>query len=434
MYDLKFIRTNEELVRQAIAAKGEKADLDRILALDQRRRELLGEVEQLKAERNRRSQEVGQAKAAGRDASDVIAATRAVGDRIQALDGELAGVGQRLQDELQWVPNLPHPDVPIGGEDANREVRRWGTLRQEEGLRDHVALGQLLGVIDFQAATQMSGSGFVAFTGLGARFERALINFMLDLQTARGYREMRIPYATRAEALFGCGQLPKLREEMYEIPNDGLFLIPTAEVSLTNFYRGAKLTEEDLPINLVAYSPCFRREAGTYGKQTHGLIRLHQFDKVELVKLVAPEESYDQLERLTADAEAVLQALELPYRVVVLATGDLSFASAKTHDLELWAPGEGRWLEVSSCSNFEDFQARRIDLRYRSKQGKLRYLHTLNGSGVALPRLIVAILEHYQTAQGTVRVPRALQPYLGGLEELTPQPGVSTEDPDQAGT
>ncbi len=434
MYDLKFIRTNEELVRRAIAAKGEKADLDRILALDQRRRELLGEAEQLKAERNRRSQEIGKAKAAGREPADVIAAMRAVGDRIQALDSELAGVDQRLQDELQWVPNLPHADVPIGGEEANREVRRWGAPRQEEGLRDHVALGQLLGVIDFQAATQMSGSGFVAFPGLGARLERALINFMLDLQAARGYREVRIPYATRAEALFGCGQLPKLREEMYEIPNDGLFLIPTAEVSLTNFYRGAKLVEEDLPINLVAYSPCFRREAGTYGKATHGLIRLHQFDKVELVKLVAPEESYDQLERLTADAEAVLQALELPYRVVTLATGDLSFASAKTYDLELWAPGERRWLEVSSCSNFEDFQARRIDLRYRSKQGKLRHVHTLNGSGVALPRLTVAILEHYQTAQGTVRVPRALQPYLGGLEELTAEQRVSTGGPDEART
>lgn len=432
MYDLKFIRSNEELVRQAIACKGEKADLDRILALDQHRRELLGEVEQLKAERNRRSQEIGKAKASGHDAADAIAGMRAVGDRIQALDNELAGVDQRLQDELQWVPNLPHPDVPIGGEEANREVRRWGTQRQEQGLRDHVALGQLLGVIDFQTAAQMSGSGFVAFAGLGARMQRALINFMLDLQAGRGYRELRIPYATRGEALFGCGQLPKLREEMYEIPNDGLFLIPTAEVSLTNFYRGAKLVEEDLPINLVAYSPCFRREAGTYGKATHGLIRLHQFDKVELVKLVTPESSYEELERLTADAEAVLQALELPYRVVVLATGDLSFASAKTFDLELWAPGEGRWLEVSSCSNFEDFQARRIDLRYRSKQGKMLHVHTLNGSGVALPRLTVAILEHYQTAQGTVRVPRALQPYLGGLEELTPDEGVTRSDADRA--
>jgi seryl-tRNA synthetase len=434
MYDLKFIRSNEELVRQAIATKGEKADLDRILALDQHRRELLGEAEQLKAERNRRSQEIGKAKAAGREPADAIAAMRAIGDRIQALDTELTGVDERLLAELQWVPNIPHPDVPVGGEDANREIRSWGVPRREEGLQDHVALGQLLGQIDFQAGARMSGSGFVAFTGVGARLQRALINFMLDLQTGRGYREVRIPYATREEALFGCGQLPKLREDMYAIPGDGLYLIPTAEVSLTNLYRGEKLTEEGLPINLVAYSPCFRREAGTYGKQTHGLIRLHQFDKVELVKLVVPETSYDELERLTTDAEAVLQALELPYRAVVLATGDLSFASAKTYDLELWAPGEGRWLEVSSCSNFEDFQARRIDLRYRSKQGKMRHVHTLNGSGVALPRLTVAILEHYQTARGTVRVPRALQPYLGGLEELTPQPGVSTGDADKART
>ncbi len=428
MFDAKFIRENEAQVRRAIALKGEKADLDRILDLDRRRRELLGEVEQLKAERNRRSQEIGKAKAAGRDAQEAIEAMRAVGDRIKELDAAVAEVEAQSAEQLQWVPNLPHPDVPEGGEESNKELRRWGDPRREEGLRDHIALAELLGLIHFPAATRISGSGFAAFTGLGARMQRALIDFMLDLQVERGYREVRIPYATREEALFGCGQLPKLREDMYAIPEDGLYLIPTAEVPLTNFYREEKLSEEDLPINLAAYSPCFRREAGTYGKQTRGLIRMHQFDKVELVKLVTPESSYDELERLTADAEAVLQALELPYRVVLLACGDLSFASAKTYDLELWAPGEERWLEVSSCSNFLDFQARRIDLRYRSKQGKLRYVHTLNGSGVALPRLTVAILEHYQTERGTVRVPAALQPYLGGLEELTPPQGVSTMD------
>ena len=418
MFDLKFLRTHEEEVRAAILKKGEQADLDQILALDARRRELLGEVELLKAERNRVTQEIGKAKAAGRSADEAVAAMRSVGQRVKGLDGELTQVDQKIEEQLQWIPNLPHPEVPEGGEEANVLLRTWGEPRGAEGRRDHIEIGTSLDLLDFQSAARMSGSGFVTYTGLGARLQRALINFMLDRQAEAGYREMRTPYAVRAEALFGCGQLPKLKEDMYEIPLDGLFLIPTAEVPLTNVYRGENLTEADLPINLVSYSPCFRREAGTYGKDTRGLIRVHQFDKVELVKLVTPEASYDELERLTQDAEAILQALELPYRVLLLACGDLSFASAKTYDLELWAPGEGRWLEVSSCSNFLDFQARRLGLRYRSAQGKLRYVHTLNGSGVALPRLMVAILEHYQTSRGTVSVPAVLRPYLGGMEEL----------------
>ncbi len=423
MYDPKFIRTHTDELREAVRKKGEKADLDRILALDARRRELLGEVEKLKAERNRCSQAIGRAKASGEDAQEAIVAMREVGARIKQYDAELAEVEAESARLVQWLPNIPHPDVPEGGEDANAYIRSWGEKREEEGLRDHVELGTELGILDFGAASRMTGSGFAVYTGVGARLQRALINFMLDVQGAAGYREVRVPYAVRGEALFGCGQLPKLEEDMYAIPGDDLYLIPTAEVPLTNLFCGESIEERDLPINLVAYSPCFRREAGTYGRQTHGLIRMHQFDKVEIVKLTTPENSYNQLERLTADAEAVLQALELPYRVMLLATGDLSFASAKTYDLELWAPGEKRWLEVSSCSNFEDFQARRLDLRYRSAAGKLRHVHTLNGSGVALPRLMVAILEHYQTASGTIRLPEALQPYLGGLQEIPAQPG-----------
>ncbi|MCK4306468.1 MAG: serine--tRNA ligase, partial [Candidatus Eisenbacteria sp.] len=416
MVDLRFIRAHEEEVREAIRKKHERADLDAILELDRQRRELLGQVETQKAQRNSQSQAIGKRKAAGEDTSEAVAAMREVSRQIKKTDAKISEIDGLIEQQLQWVPNLPHPDVPEGGEEANVILRSWGKTREEEGLRDHVALGESLGLLDFQSASRLSGSGFATFTGNGARLQRALINFMLDLNAGAGYQEIRVPYAVRAAALFGCGQLPKLRDDMYGISGDDLFLIPTAEVPLTNLFRGEQIREENLPINLMAYSPCFRREAGTYGKQTHGLIRLHQFDKVELVKLVEPETSYDELDRLTADAESVLQALELPYRVVLLAARDLSFAAAKTFDLELWAPGERRWLEVSSCSNFLDFQARRIDLRYRPAGGKLRYLHTLNGSGVALPRLIVAVLEHYQTPEGAVRIPRALRPYMGGVE------------------
>jgi seryl-tRNA synthetase len=420
MYDLKFVRSNEARLREAIALKGDHADLDRILDLDRRRREILVEVEALKSERNRRSQEIGKGKSAGQDVSEAIAATRTLGDRVQTQDEAVRAIDGEIAELLQWVPNLPHPSVPPGDATANQVVRTWGEPRSGAGLLDHLTLGRELDLIDPSAGSRLSGSGFVVFTGMGARLERALIDFMLDRHVAHGYREMRVPYMTRGETLFGCGQLPKLREDMYAITGEDLYLIPTAEVPLTNVYREVELTEAELPLHLVAYSPCFRREAGTYGKETRGLIRVHQFDKVEMVRLVTPETSCEALEQLTADAEGVLQALELPYRVVLLAAGDLSFASAKCYDLELWAPGEGRWLEVSSCSNFEDFQARRIGLRYRAADGKLRHLHTLNGSGVALPRLTVALLEHYQTPAGTVEVPAVLRPYLGGLTEITP--------------
>ncbi len=424
MYDLRFVREHEAELREAVRKKGEKADLDEIMALDKRRREILGEVETLKAERNRVSAEIGQRKATGEDAEEAVKEMREVGARIKQFDQQLSDLLPKMDELISWIPNIPHETVPEGDESANRLVREWGSPRTEEGLRDHVDLGAALGILELPAASQMSGSGFSMLIGDGARLQRALINFMLERHSGCGYREVRIPYATRAEALFGCGQLPKLKEDMYSIPLDELFLIPTAEVPLTNLLRGRDLRHEELPINFVAYSPCFRREAGTYGKDTHGLIRVHQFDKVEMVKIVPPESSYEALEELTADAEAILQALELPYRVLELATGDLSFAAAKCYDLELWAPGEGRWLEVSSCSNFEAFQARRIGLRYRNPQGKKAYVHTLNGSGVALPRLIVAIMEQYQTSAGTIRVPEVLKPYLGGDEELRGESGV----------
>jgi len=420
MYDLKFVRANEARLREAIARKGDQADLDRILELDRQRREILVEVEALKAKRNRHSQEIGRGKSAGQDVSEAITATRELGDRIQVHDERVRAIDAEIAERLQWVPNIPHPSVPSGDAGANQVVRAWGEPRPPVGLRDHLTLGCELGLLDLPAGSRLSGSGFAVFSGMGARLQRALIDFMIDRHVANGYREMRVPYITRGETLFGCGQLPKLREDMYAIAEEDLFLIPTAEVPLTNLFREVELQEADLPILMVAYSPCFRREAGAYGKETHGLIRVHQFDKVEMVRLVTPASSYEALEQLTADAEGVLQALELPYRVLLLASGDLSFASAKCYDLELWAPGEGRWLEVSSCSNFEDFQARRIGLRYRASDGKLRHLHTLNGSGVALPRLTVALLEHYQTPAGTVQVPAALRPYLGGLTEITP--------------
>ncbi|MBD3236811.1 MAG: serine--tRNA ligase [Candidatus Eisenbacteria bacterium] len=420
MFDLKYIRAHPDRIREAIRAKRENADLDRILALDAQRRAHLVEVEQLKAERNRASQEIGQRKAAGEDAAAAIAEMKQVSERIKALDARVREVDEQLGCLLAWVPNVPHPSVPEGDESANQLVRRWGEVREGEELRDHLTLGEELGILDFGAASRLSGHGWATFVGLGARLQRALIDFMIDRHVAAGYREVRIPYAVREESLFGCGQLPKLREDMYAITDEDLFLIPTAEVPLTNFYREEELQLEDLPLQLVAYSPCWRREAGSYGKETRGLMRLHQFDKVEMVKLVTPESSYDELESLTRDAEGVLQALELPYRVMLLATGDLSFAAAKCYDIELWAPGEGRWLEVSSCSNFEAFQARRCNLRYRDEARKLRHVHSLNGSGVALPRLTIALLEHHQTRSGSVRIPEPLRPYLGGIAELTP--------------
>jgi seryl-tRNA synthetase len=420
MLDLKFIRENPERVRAGLAAKNDRRGIDEILRLDERRRELIKEADVLKAKRNSVSMEVARLKKEGKDASGIIAEMKTVSDRIAAFDKERREVEEKTDEQLLWIPNLPHASVPVAADEGgNVEVRAWGK-KPEFGFTPapHWEVGERLGLLDLAAAAKISGAGFIAFSGWGAKLERALINFMLDLHTQKhGYREISPPFLVNRASMFGTGQLPKLEEDMYGLKEDDLFLIPTAEVPLTNLFREEILPSERLPLYVTAYTPCFRREAGAAGKDTRGIARVHQFDKVELVKIVRPESSYDELESLVQNAEAILQALGLHYRVKLLASGDMSFASAKTYDLEVWAPGVGKYLEVSSCSNFEDFQARRMNLRYRpSSETKPEYPHTLNGSGLALPRTVIAILEQYQTEKGAVRVPEALVPYLGTKE------------------
>ncbi len=421
MLDQRFVRNNPDVVKQAAANKNERVDVDGFLDLDARRRELLQTSESLKQRRNTVSDEIARMKRDGEDASARIEEMREVSARIKEIDTDLAGLQDSLQSVLERLPNIPHPTVPVGAdESANVEVRRWGSTPKVEFERKaHWDLGEALDIIDFQRAGKISGSHFVLFKGEGARLQRALIQFMLDLHIQKhGYTEVIPPYIVNRQSMFGTGQLPKMEEDMYRTDLDDLFLIPTAEVPVTNMHRGEILSEDDLPIYYTAYSPCFRREAGSYGRETRGLIRVHQFDKVEMVKFVRPETSYDELETLVNDAEEVLQLLNIPYRVVSLSTGDLSFAAAKCYDLEAWAPGVDRWLEVSSCSNFEDFQARRSGIRYRNKAGKSQFVHTLNGSGMGMARTLIAVLEHYQTGRGSIRIPEVLIPYMGGLKEI----------------
>ena len=424
MLDLKRIRSETDRVRQAIALKKSPADLDKILELDENRRSILARVESLKADRNRASEEIGKKKKAGGDASEAIVAMKRVGDEIKDLDQQVAAIEDELHKSLTWVPNVPHPSAPPA-EDAsgNVVVQEAGALPKFDFTpKPHWELATSLGLLDFERAPKLAGSGFLLFTGRGARLERALIQFMLDLHTQKhGYIEVSPPHLIRRECLFGTGQLPKLEDDMYRIPDEDLFLNPTAEVPVTNIYRDEILEGERLPIYHTAYCASYRRESGSAGRDTHGMLRVHQFDKVELVKFVRPETSYDELEAMRQNAEAVLRALELPYRVLLLAAGDLSFAAAKCYDLEAWAPGEKRWLEVSSCSNFEDFQARRAGIRFRPERGaKPEFVHTLNASGLALPRTFAALLETHQTEQGTVRIPDALVPYFDGVRELRP--------------
>ncbi|MFH1024518.1 MAG: serine--tRNA ligase [Planctomycetota bacterium] len=423
MLELNFIREHPDIVEAAVRHKHDKADVKAILAADARRRELLQTIEALRGERNRVSEEIGRLKRDGKDAAGPVAAMRGVGDRIQTLEADLARVETDLNTRLAWIPNVPAADVPVGEDSAgNIEVRRWGT-RKEFSFKPlpHWDVGGKLGILDCARAGKIAGSGFALFLGAGARLERALYNFMLDLHTGEhGYTEALPPYLANRTSMFGCGQLPKLEADMYHLDSDDYFLIPTAEVPLTNIHRDEILREEDLPRYFAGYTACFRREAGAYGKDTRGLMRVHQFDKVELVKIVAPETSYAELEKLVANAETVLQRLGIEYRVVMLCTGDLSFAAAKCYDIEIWAPGLGRYLEVSSCSNFEAFQARRANIRYRLKKtGKTDFVHTLNGSGVALARLAAAVLETYQNADGSVTVPEALRSYMGGMGKIT---------------
>ncbi len=389
--------------------------IDRAESLDRDRRSLIQRADERKAARNVATQEVARRKKAKENADELIAQTRALGDDISALELELAAVESELTDILMQLPNVPLADLPDGGEESNRVVRAWGEPRAPEGVRPHWEIGEQLGILDLGAGAKIAGSGFVVLRRGGARLVRALMACMLDLHTREhGYEETAVPYLVTRETMTGTGQLPKFEDDAYRTEDD-LFLIPTAEVPLTNLLRGEIVEASTLPRALTAYTPCFRREAGAAGKDTRGLIRVHQFDKVELVRITTPERSAQELETLTSHAERVLQLLGLPYRVLLLAAGDTGFAAAKTYDLEVWAPGVGKWLEVSSCSSFGDFQARRANIRYRpSPSEKPRFVHTLNGSALAFPRTIIAILEHYQRPDGTVTIPDALRPYFGG--------------------
>ncbi len=425
MIDIRLLRQDPDAVRAALGRRGDPAVdavADRLLAADRRRRELLVEVEGLKATRNAASEEVARRKKAGEPTDDLLAELKASGERVKALDAEVREVDAALEADLLTVPNLPHPAVPDGDATANRLVREVGTAPAFGFTpRPHWELGERLGLFDLPRGAKISGSGFPVFTGMGARLVRSLAAFMLDLHTREhGYREIAPPYLVNRASMTGTGQLPRFAEDMYAIPSDDLYLVPTAEVPLTNLYRDEILERSDLPIALTAWTPCFRREAFSHGKDTRGLIRVHQFDKVELVRLVPAEASDAEHERLTGHAEAVLRALGLPYRVVELAAGDTGFSAARTFDLEVWAPGAEAWLEVSSSSTFTDFQARRANLRYRPAPGaKPEFVHTLNASGVAFPRTIAALLEHGQQADGSVRLPEPLAGYLG-TDRLTP--------------
>jgi seryl-tRNA synthetase len=421
MLDLKLIRDNPELVRAGIAAKKSTASVDEILSLDQKRRELLHQSEQLKGERNKATAEIARKKKAGENADAEVASMRQVGDKIAELDEHIRLIEADLEEKQSWFPNLPHESVPRGmDESANVVVREWGEIPKPSfTVLPHWEIGEKLGVLDLHAAAKISGSGFYVLKGNGARLQRALISYMLDLHREAGFIEVNVPHVVTPNTMFGTGQLPKLAEDMYHLKDDDLYLIPTAEVPVTNLYKQEILASEQLPILHACYTPCFRREAGAAGKDTRGMIRVHQFDKVEIVKIVEPENSYDELESLVRQAEKVLHGLKLPYRVLSLCTGDLSFAAAKCYDLELWCAGIGKYLEISSCSNFEDFQARRMKCRVRNKNKEVYFPHTLNGSGLALARLIPAILENYQQPDGTVVIPEVLRPYLGGLEKLS---------------
>jgi seryl-tRNA synthetase len=420
MLDLRRIREAPDEVRAELSrrARPEEIDatLDRLLTLDEERRSLIGEGDSLKARRNTASREIGERKRRGEDTAALMTEMGQVGDRIREIDQNVREIESEVEALLLRIPNTPHDSVPEGGEEANQVVRSWGEPRRLDfEPRPHWELGADLGILDLPTGAKVTGSGFPAFRGLGARLQRALVSWMLDLHTREhGYTEVAPPFLVSRSTITGTGQLPKFEEDLYSVAGDDLFLIPTAEVPVTNFHREEILGPERLPIAYTAYSPCFRREAGSAGKDTRGLLRLHQFEKVELVRFEHPESSYDALERMLGHAERVLQLLELPYRVVLLATGDTSFASAKTYDLEVWAPGVDRWLEVSSCSNCTDFQARRAGIRFRPSEGaKPEFVHTLNGSGVALPRTVVALIENGQQEDGSVMLPEVLHPYLG---------------------
>lgn len=424
MLDRTFVREQTESVRQRLLDRGYELDIAVFESLDQRERTTRIECEELRADRNRTNDEISSLRREGRDAAGKIERMKQVSSRIKQLDEELDEVKSDLEAFLSRIPNLPHETVPSGADDsANAVVREVGVPpRFDFGCRDHVDLGSDLGILDLDRASKITGARFANYYGAGALLERALINFMLDLHTQQhGYREVIPPFMANRSSFFGTGNLPKFEEDLFRIAGKDFFLIPTAEVPVTNIFSGEILAEEDLPISFTAYTPCFRSEAGSYGKDVRGLIRQHQFNKVELVKFSKAEESYEQLEQLTRDAEEVLTRLGLAYRVVTLSSGDMGFSAAKTYDLEVWIPAQETYREISSCSNFEDFQARRANIRYRSKSGKPLLAHTLNGSGLAVGRTWVAIVENFQQADGSVLIPEALQPYMHGMERITCQ-------------
>ncbi|MBM3254921.1 MAG: serine--tRNA ligase [Candidatus Omnitrophica bacterium] len=425
MLDLRFIRENQDLVKKALKDRNLKLDLDNIMRLDQERRNYLSEVEGLRSEQNKANDQIGALLKAKKDAKEKIFSMKAISEKTGELEDKLSLIEKELEQKILTIPNIPHLSVPIGEASNNKVVRSWGEPPKLDFKPvTHIELSQHLDIIDFPRATKITGSNFILYKGWGAKLERALINFMLDLHTKKhGYTEIFPPFLVNRASMTGTGQLPKLEEDMYRLKDDDLFLIPTAEVPVTNIFRDEVLEEGKLPIYYTAYTACFRREAGSYGKDTKGLIRVHQFDKVEMVKFVKPENSYDELEKLVHDAEDVLQALGIPYRVVMLSTQDLSFAASKCYDLEAYACGIDKWLEVSSCSNFESFQARRANIKFKKEDTKkLDFLHTLNGSGVALARTVIAILENYQQKDGTVLIPEALRPYFDGLRTITVNP------------
>jgi seryl-tRNA synthetase len=420
--DVRLLRDRPDDVRAGLAKRGEAADVERLIDLDEEYRRLLGESERLKAERNARSKEIGRLIAEGEReaAEDLKAEMRAVSDQIKALDEQADAIKSTLDGMLLEVPNLPHDSVPAGDTAANQVVREWGTPRAFDfEARPHWEIGEELGILDLQRAAKVAGSGFVGLVGDGAALSRALIGLMLDRQRAAGYLEVAPPYLVNPTTATATGHLPKFEEQLYRVERDDLYLIPTAEVPIMGWHRDEVLEAERLPIRYCAHTPCFRREAGAHGRETRGLIRVHQFDKVELFKITEPDTSYDELEGLVQDAEAVLQALGLPYRVLLLAAGDMGNAAAKTYDLEVWSPGVGMWLEVSSCSNCEAYQARRANLRAKADgESGTHYPHTLNGSSMGMSRTLVAVLESYQNADGGVTVPEVLRPYLGGRQSL----------------
>ena len=422
MLDIKYLRENIDFVAGKMRERGQAMNLERFIALDSKRRDVIQEVEGLRSERNTASKRIGEKKKKGEDAAELMTRTGEMSNRIRELDVTLKQTDDELQAILMTLPNVPHESVCLGkGAEDNPVVRVWGEKRRFSFTpRPHWEIGENLNILDFARGAKITGARFTLYRGLGARLERAIINFMLDLHTREhGYTEMLTPFMVNRESMTGTGQLPKFEEDLFRIDKVDYFLIPTAEVPVTNIHRDEILNEQELPIRYAAYSPCFRAEAGSYGKDTRGLIRQHQFNKVELVKFSKPEDSYEQLETLTLNAEEVLKRLEIPYRVVSLCTADLGFSSAKTYDIEAWLPGQDAYREISSCSNFEEFQARRASIRFRRQEsGRVEFVHTINGSGLAVGRTLVAILENHQQADGSVEIPAALRPYMGGVDRI----------------